>query len=224
MPLRRMIFPLILGVAGCAVLVGLGVWQVQRMYEKRAQLDAMTAGISEPAIPVPTDLMPERDRFRPVTATGRFTGETLYVLSGQPMIGAGVQVISVLQMPDGRRLLVDRGFLSDDDKDKPLQVTDVTVQGNLMWPRDSNAYTPPPDAKTGLWFARDAQAMSAALHTEPTFIVARAPTGDGIEAMPVDTSSIPNDHWGYAITWFSLAAVWAVMTAALLWRIRQRTV
>ena len=220
--LRRMIFPLLLGVAGCAVLISLGIWQVSRMYEKRAQLDAMTAGISEPAVPVPAPPEPERDRFRPVTATGHFTGETLYVLSGKPMIGAGVQVISVLQMTNGRRLLVDRGFLPDDEKHKTLKVTDVTVQGNLMWPRDSNAYTPPPDAKTGLWFARDAQAMAAALHTEPTFIVARASTGDGIEAMPVDTSSIPNDHWGYAITWFSLAAVWAVMTAALVWRIRRR--
>ncbi|EKD61566.1 MAG: hypothetical protein ACD_54C00187G0001 [uncultured bacterium] len=65
--------------------------------------------------------------------------------------------------------------------------------------------------------------MAALLKTEPTFIVAREPTGDGIEAMPVDTSSIPNDHWGYAITWFLLAAVWAVMTVALVWRIRRQT-
>jgi surfeit locus 1 family protein len=40
----------------------------------------------------------------------------------------------------------------------------------------------------------------------------------------VDTSGIPNDHWGYAVQWFSLAAVWLGMTAYLLWRIRQRTV
>ena len=171
---------------------------------------------------VPAVLDPERDRYRPVVAAGRFTGETLYVLSGQPMVGAGVQVISVLQMADGRRLLVDRGFLPDEEKHKKLHVTNLTVQGNLMWPRDSNQYTPPPDAKTGMWFARDAVAMAAVLHTEPTFIVARLPTGDGIEAMPVDTSSIPNDHWGYAITWFSLALVWAVMTAGLVWRIRRQ--
>jgi surfeit locus 1 family protein len=63
--------------------------------------------------------------------------------------------------------------------------------------------------------------MAVKLNTEPVMIVAREPTGDGIEAMPVDTSSIPNDHWGYAITWFSLAFVWAVMTAALVWRIRR---
>lgn len=214
----RLISALGLGLAGVVFLCGLGTWQVQRMYEKRAQLDEMTAGISTPAVPVPAQLDPEKDRYRPVTAEGRFTGETLYVLSGKPMIGAGVQVISVLQTDDGRRLLVDRGFLPDDEKGKPLTVTTVKILGNLMWPRDSNDYTPPPDPKTGLWFARDAQAMSALLGTEPTFIVARAPTGDGIEAMPIDTSSIPNDHWGYAITWFLLAFVWAVMTAALVWR------
>lgn len=219
----RLISALLLGLAGVGFLCGLGIWQVQRMYEKRGQLDEMTAGISEPAVPVPVQLDPEKDRYRPVTAEGRFTGETLYVLSGKPMIGAGVQVVSVLEMADGRRLLVDRGFLPDDDKHKQLTVRAVKITGNLMWPRDSNEYTPPPDPKTGLWFGRDAVAMAALLKTEPTFIVAREPTGDGIEAMPVDTSSIPNDHWGYAITWFLLAAVWAVMTVALVWRIRRQT-
>ncbi len=218
----RLTSALLLGLAGIAFLCSLGVWQVQRMYEKRAQLDEMMSGISEPAVAVPMQLDPEKDRYRPVTVQGHFTGETLYVQSGQPMIGAGVQVVSVLQTADGRRLLIDRGFLPDDEKHKALTVTQVAITGNLMWPRDSNQYTPPPDAKTGMWFARDAVAMSALLHTEPTFIVARTPTGDGIEAMPVDTSSIPNDHWGYAITWFLLALVWAVMTAALVWRIRRQ--
>jgi surfeit locus 1 family protein len=217
----RLISALLLGLAGVGFLCSLGFWQVSRMYEKRAQLDEMTAGISTPAVPMPATYDPERDRYHPVTAEGKFTGERLYVLSGQPLVGAGVQVISVLQMTDGRRILVDRGFLQDDDKHKALTVTDVKVTGNLMWPRDSNQYTPPPDAKTGMWFARDAEAMAVKLNTEPVMIVAREPTGDGIEAMPVDTSSIPNDHWGYAITWFSLAFVWAVMTAALVWRIRR---
>lgn len=220
----RLISALLLGLAGVVFLCSLGTWQISRMYEKRAQLDEMTAGISVPAEPIPTTYNPDKDRYRPVTAEGRFTGERLYVLSGQAMIGAGVQVISVLEMPNGRRILVDRGFLQDDDKHKELTVTDVKVTGNLMWPRDSNQYTPPPDAKTGMWFARDAEAMAVKLNTEPVMIVAREPTGDGIAAMPVDTSTIPNDHWGYAITWFSLAFVWAVMTAGLVWRIRRQQI
>jgi surfeit locus 1 family protein len=221
--IKRMWFPIMMGLAGVAVLCSLGIWQVQRMYEKRAQLDAMVAGISTPAVPVPVAPNPESDRYRPVTAEGRFTGERLYVLSGKPQIGAGVRVIAVLETPEGRRILVDRGFLPDDEKHKALTVTDAAITGNLMWPRDANEFTPPPDPKTGLWFARDAVAMAVQLNTEPTFIVANAPTGDGIEAIGVDTSTIPNDHWGYAITWFSLALVWAVMTVGLLWRIRRRT-
>jgi surfeit locus 1 family protein len=218
----RLTSALLLGLAGVVFLCSLGFWQIQRMHEKRAQLDAMTAGISEPAVPLPRTFDREKDRYRPVTVEGRFTGERLYVLSGQAMIGAGVQVISVLQLTDGRRVLVDRGFLQDDDKHKDLTVTDIKLVGNLMWPRDANEYTPPPDAKTGMWFARDADAMAAKLGTEPVIIVAREPTGDGIAAMPVDTSSIPNDHWGYAITWFLLALVWSVMTAGLVWRIRRQ--
>lgn len=220
--MRRLIFPILLGISGLTVLCSLGTWQIARMYEKRAQLDAMTAGISTPAVPMPAAYDPEKDRFRPVTVAGEFTGQQIYVLSGQALIGAGVQVISVLQTPEGRRLLIDRGFLVDDDKHRVLTATDVTLTGNLMWPRDANDYTPPPDPKTGMWFARDAVAMGAVLNAEPVIIVARTDTGDGIEPMPVDTSSIPNDHWGYAITWFSLALVWAVMTAALIWRIRAR--
>lgn len=220
----RVSFAVLLGLSGVIFLCSLGIWQVQRMYEKRGQLDAMTAGISSPAVPVPAIFDPEKDRYRPVTVSGRFTGEVLYVLSGQPMVGAGVQVIAVLQTVDNRRLLIDRGFLQDDDKAKALTATDVDLLGNMMWPRDSNQYTPPPDPKTGLWFGRDAVAMAAKLNTEAVIIVARTPTGDGIEAMPIDTASIPNDHWGYAITWFSLAFVWAVMTVALVWRIRQKAV
>jgi surfeit locus 1 family protein len=220
---KRMWFSILMGLGGVAVLCSLGIWQVLRMYEKRGQLEAMVAGITTPPIAVPAHPNPETDRYRPVTAEGRFTGERLYVLSGKALVGAGVRVIAVLQTTDGRRILVDRGFLPEDDKHKDLTATDAKISGNLMWPRDANDYTPPPDPKTGLWFARDAVAMAAQLNTEATLIVANAPTGDGIEAIGVDTSTIPNDHQGYAITWFSLAAVWAGMTGALVWRIRRRT-
>ena len=41
--------------------------------------------------------------------------------------------------------------------------------------------------------------------------------------IPVDTAHIPNDHLGYAVTWFGLALVWAGMTILYLWRITRRT-
>ncbi len=222
--LRRMIFPILLGVLGCAVLIGLGNWQVQRMAWKAgilAQIDAMIVAEPVALMPAPD---PANDKYRPVFVTGTFTGEFIEVLAGQVGASPGVQIIEAYLTGDGRRILIDRGFLLETDRAKLRPVKPVRVVGNLHWPVDSNQYTPPPDPKSGLWFARDVPAMAAALNAEATFIVAREPTGDAITPMPVDSRSIPNDHWGYAITWYLLAIVWAVMSLYLLWRIKRRTV
>lgn len=218
--MRRYIFPILLGLAGIGVLLSLGIWQVQRMQWKAEILADINARLMGAAQALPAAPNPADDKYRPVLVQGRFTGEKLFVISGMADVGGGVQVIAVLQTADGRRIMVDRGFLADQDKAKALTVTDAKIDGNLHWPDESTAYTPPPDAKTGLWFARDVAGMAAQLKTEAVLVVARADTGDGIIPRPVDTSTIPNDHWGYAITWFLLAATWAVMTGALIWRIR----
>jgi surfeit locus 1 family protein len=56
-------------------------------------------------------------------------------------------------------------------------------------------------------------------------VVARAirPAEPGVEPEPVDTTGIPNNHLQYAITWFSMAALWLGMTGYWLWRNRARS-
>lgn len=219
----RLIVPILFGVVGCAVLVSLGIWQVQRMHWKAGVLAEIDAMIHDAPIPLMAAPDPLVDKFRPVEVEGRFTGDYLEVLFGIKGASPGVLVIEAFDTADGRRILVERGFVEDEVRLVPRLPQEARIVGNLHWPQDATSSTPPPDEKTGLWFARDVAAMAAKLSAEPTFIVAREPTGDGITPVPVDSSTIPNDHWGYAITWFSLAVVWAVMTAALVWRIRQRT-
>ena len=53
--------------------------------------------------------------------------------------------------------------------------------------------------------------------------IATHPADDAVDPLPVDTSGIPNDHLQYAITWFSLAAVWLLMTGVWLRRIAKGT-
>lgn len=222
--MRRYLFPVLMGIVGVAVLASLGFWQLDRMEEKRAYLDEMEARIANAPIPLPALPEAEAHKFQVVTAEGRFTGEFLEVLAGQKGASPGVMVIEAFELADGRRIMVQRGFIEEEARAVPRAPHQAVVAGNLHWPDDTSSSTPPPDAKTGLWFARDVPAMAARLGTEPTLIVAREPTGDGIAPMPVDTSGIPDNHWGYAIQWFLLAATWAGMTVFLLWRIRTRKV
>lgn len=222
--MRRYVFPVLMGVVGVAILMNLGFWQLRRMEEKRVYLDEIAARIGNAPIPLPQVPQEGPHKFQAVTAEGAFTGEFLEVLAGQRGASPGVLVIEAFALPDGRRIMVQRGFIEEEARKVPRPPRAAKVEGNLHWPQDTNSFTPPPDPKTGLWFGRDVPAMAAALRTEPTLIVASAPTGDGIVPVPVDISGIPNDHWGYAITWFLLAATWAGMTGFLLWRIRGRKV
>lgn len=216
----RFVVPLLFGLIGAGVLVSLGVWQLQRLAWKEAILAEIDARIAAAPVALPAVPDAQADRYLPVEATGRFTGQALRVLVSQKEIGAGYRIVEVFET-GGRRVLVDRGFVGVEDK-VALAVTDATVTGNLHWPDEVDSYTPAPEGD--LWFARDVPAMAKALGTEPVLIVARSDTGDGIAPLPVDTAGIPNNHFGYAIQWFGMAAVWLGMTLFYLWRIRRRTV
>lgn len=219
----RYVFPLLLGIAGVGFLMSLGFWQLDRMVEKRAYLDQIEARIHNAPIALPDQPVEAEHKFQAVTASGTFTGEFVEVLSGQKGGSPGVRVIEAFALNGGRRILIDRGFLADDARKNPRPPKAAVITGNLHWPDDLNDYSPPPDEKTGLWFGRDVPAMAAKLNTQATLIVASEPTGDAITPVPVDTSAIPNDHWGYAIQWFLLAATWAVMTGYLIWRLARKT-
>ena len=222
---RRMIWPLLFGLFGTAILIGLGVWQVQRLAWKEDMLAGIEARIGAAPVALPVAAEPGADRYMPVTATGDWTAETLLVLASVKQVGAVYRVISVLDT-GGRRVLVDRGTIPVDQRDRVIADGSVAIDGNLHWPAEVDSFTPEPDAGGGLWFARDVPAMAEALGTEPLLIVARSvlPPDPAITPRPVGTEGIPNDHLSYAITWFSLAIVWLGMTVFLLWRIRQRTV
>lgn len=222
--MRRFIFPAILGVVGVAILLTLGVWQVRRLHWKEGMLADIQSRIDAPSQPLPATVGQDQ-KYQPVTISGRTTGEEILVLSGTRDSGGGYLVISGFVTGDGRRIMVDRGFIPEDDRRKPRPPVDLTVRGNLHLPLEASSSTPAPNLAEGIWFARDVPAMAAQLGTEPVLVVAAAVDGDaeGIDALPIGITGIPNNHLEYAWTWFMLAAVWAGMTVYLISRIRQRS-
>lgn len=221
--IRSVVFAVVLGLAGVGVLVSLGVWQLNRLEWKEAIIAGAEAMMAQDPVALPAPLDPVADRYRAVTATGRFTGEEAHVLTSTREMGPGFLVIAAFET-GGRRILIDRGFVPETEKTTPRPPSEATVVGNLNWPDDVNSSTPPYDADRQIWYGRDLGGIASLLGTEPVLVIARADTGDGIIPQPVTTAGFRNDHFNYAVTWFSLAAVWLGMTLYLLWRIRARSV
>lgn len=222
---RRMIVPLIFGIVGVAILVSLGSWQLRRLAWKTEILAEIAARLEAPPGPVPATTSPEADRYLHVRTSGEILPGEIHVYTSAPPRGVGYRVIVPLRLADGRSLLLDRGFVPIDEKDVPRHLGPITVEGNLDWPRETDSlFTAAPDLAKNIWFARDVPAMAAALGTEPLLLVTSASDDPAApQPLPV-TVNLPNDHLGYALTWFGLALVWAGMTLYLLWRIKRRTV
>ncbi|MEP5152162.1 SURF1 family protein [Planktotalea sp.] len=218
--LTRLILPLLFGLAGVAILLSLGVWQMQRLSWKEAILDDINARISAAPVELPDTVDPVQDKYLPVKASGTITDEEIHVLVSQKQIGAGYRIISVMELGQGRRILLDRGFVKVDQKNADRPIGAANVEGNLHWPDETHSSIPEPDLKAEIWFARDVEAMAAHLKAEPIYLVARSTSlqNDPVAPLPVDTAGIPNDHLQYAITWFSLALIWLIMTLTFLWR------
>lgn len=221
--MRRVLVPFMFGLLGAAILVSLGVWQVQRLAWKEALLAEIDARVGGAPGALPDLVDPARDKYAPVAVTGDILTPELHVLVGAKDLGAGYRVIQPFET-NGRRIMVDRGFIPLDAKVAPRAVGQVRLIGNLHWPDEKDSYTPEPDIDKNIWFARDVPAMAAVLGTEPVLLVVRQQEGgeqSGITPLPVGREGIANDHLQYAITWFSLAFIWLMMTGYLLWRLRR---
>ena len=212
-------FALFVGAFGAAILVGLGIWQVQRLEWKQGVLSTMDARISAPPVTLPEFPDPIRDNYLSVEASGRTGDGEILVQTSRRDLGPGFRLIVPFET-EGRTVMLDRGHLparlrNGDRGTNP----DAEVLGNLHWPDEfDRLFTPEPDGV--IWYARDVPAMADALGAEPVLIVARHDSSapEGVVSWPVSSLGIPNDHFQYAVTWFSLAAIWLGMTGFWIWR------
>lgn len=218
---RRAITVGLFGFLCVAILIGLGIWQVRRLGEKTARQAQIESRLTQPPVPVPADPVAERDQLLHVAARGQLGDRALHVMTSMRPWGPGFRVIAPLVLSDGRRVLVDLGYIPDKLKNSSkwsVSHMDGTLEvtGMLLWPDETDGFTPPPDLQENIWFARDVTAMAAALGTSPVLIVAQS-GGPGVWPRPdPPRADLRNRHLEYALTWFSLAIGCAVITLMLI--------
>lgn len=228
--LRALLPPLILGVAGAAALIALAVWQMNRLAWKEGLIAGIEARMAAAPVGLPAEPDPERDALLRVEVEGTLLGPEIHVLSAIRELGPGFRIVAALEVAgrDGsRRIMADLGFVPERMKDPAARSgagTAVQLTGFLHWPDETDGYTPEPDLGSAIWFAREVDAMAAALGTEPVLVTAeRHDLGEWPLPRPPG-ADMPNNHLQYALTWALMALVWIVMSA--VWvraRLRERS-
>ena len=213
----------VFGVLGTAILLSLGVWQLQRLAWKQEVLQEIERKILAPAVDIPQTVLTDTHSLLPVRAEGRYTDETVRVLVSQKIYGAGYRLITAFELVGGRTIMVDRGFTSVRAQMPNTPEGRGQVIGNLQWPQETDSFTPENDLMANIWFARDVERLAEHLLAEPILLVLRESSFETEAATPLPkmTANIPNDHMNYAITWFSLALIWLGMTGHFLYRSRE---
>ena len=223
-------FPVVLTVLAVVllgVLLALGVWQVQRMQWKEGLIAGAEAAADQPPLPLAEALKVENPEFRRVILTCRGLSAAAFVeLQSIENSDAGVRLVSVCAVDGGPTLLVDRGFVSADISARPpvnaADTMPVVITGVLRRSPPPSALTPP--AAGNHFYGRDAEAMARALKVEgpvsPFTVFAVTSTNPDWAALKPSAppAAFSNNHLGYALTWFGLAAALIAFYAVLLRR------
>lgn len=211
-------------LAATTVLVLLGNWQVRRLAWKEALIASVEARRNAEPLTLEEMLAVwQRDHdvdYRPVTLTGTYdhAGEIYFYTTHDGNVGW--DVLTPLQLADGRRAVVDRGFVPDvlrDPRERGIgQIEgEVTVTGLARNPQFNkpNRFVPDnrPDKREFYWkdFADIVQTMGLDEDDRLVpFIVDAGPTDipGGYPKGGTTLVEFPNNHLQYAITWYGLAA------------------
>jgi surfeit locus 1 family protein len=222
-----------------AALIALGTWQVERKAWKEALIASLTERLAAPPQTLPlTKDWPKLDRagdeYRRVKFTASFDNarEALVFAAATAfrpdVTSPGYWVFTPARLADRSVIVVNRGFVPDARRDpksraqgqiaEPMEIT-----GALHWPDERHWFTPADDPARNLWFTRDPAAIAVAKGLDkgldprasalaPFYIEQEAPTPPGGLPQPGKlVVALPDNHLQYALTWFGLAAVLAVV-------------
>jgi surfeit locus 1 family protein len=225
-PSGGVLVPSLAAVMAFAVLVSLGMWQLDRKAWKEGLIATIEARLSAPpaAFPAPSawpNLTAAQDEFLRVALTAEFLNDreaTVYTNGStlrEGSSGPGYWIFTPARLGDGAIVMVNRGFVPEGRQNPATRAEGeigglLNMTGVLRWPERPGIFTPPGDPARNIWFARDSDAIAMAkgISAAPFYVELETPEPPG--GLPRTGrlhATLPNNHFGYALTWLGLATV-----------------
>jgi len=200
--------------------VALGTWQVHRRAWKLDLIARVNERVHAPAVPAPpaqqwAGVTAADSEYRHVTASGTLLNDSETLVQATTDLGAGFWVLTPLRQADGTTVLINRGFVPPERRDRVAHgasepTTAATVTGLLRMTEPSGAFLRKNDPAANRWYSRDVEAIARARglsRVAPYFIDAEAAGGSDTTA-PVGGLTViafHNSHLAYVFTWYTLA-------------------
>jgi len=208
-----------------AALIGLGVWQLERRTWKLTLIAHTEAMLAQPPVPAPGpdrwSIIGKDDVYRPVVVRGHYRTDADTLVQAVTELGGGFWVMTPFDTDRGFTLLVNRGFVPADRRTGIAPSPAVqSIHGLLRLSEPGGAFLRTNDPAADRWYSRDIAAIAARRGiggVAPYFIDASEPKS-GWPRGGLTVVRFRNSHLVYALTWFGLAALVAVMA----WRVRRR--
>jgi len=209
----------VLSLTALAVLIALGVWQIERRAWKLALIDRVEQRVHAPAQPIPARaswpaVSAANDEYRHVSLKGRFLHDRETLVQAVTEEGPGYWVLTPLQRNDGTEVLVNRGFVPSDRRDASTRQGGnpdgpVEITGLLRMTEPNGGFLRNNVPQHNRWYSRDVAAIAAShgLHDVAPFFV-DADAGSQSAGGPIGGLTVvrfPNNHLIYTLTWFALA-------------------
>jgi len=220
---RPTFWPTVFTIPAVLLMLGLGVWQLERLQWKTAIIAERTQRTSAAPIPLPG---PEADvaglEYDRVQVQGTYLHDKEIYLGARSLNGnAGYHLVTPFRLKDGRILFVDRGWIPLDRKDPAKRAAGqvpglVALDGVIRLRGTQNWLVPDNRPDLDFFFFADLPAMAKLMdlpQAETRFFLEAGPAANpgGYPIGGQTRIDLPNDHLQYAITWFSLAGALLVI-------------
>lgn len=202
------------------VFVGLGIWQLDRLEQRRALNEMGASRLSE--VSVELSLLIEEAggdlgaiQYRPSHVSGVFRPEDEVLVRSQVELGqAGFHVVTPLVTDDGWAILVNRGWVPLNMDTPPVEALAPEgrqrIEGwiQLSQPRPALGREDPPGERVLSRVDIDRIGLELSYAVAPVYLVAMGESDAGLP-VPVDPPTFDDEgsHLAYALQWFAFAAV-----------------
>jgi surfeit locus 1 family protein len=223
----RQLWMTLLVIVGAIMLSRLGMWQLDRLAQRRAFNSSLKARMAQPALALAgAAIDPDALEYRRVEVRGVYDPRQEIVLRNRELDGTpGVHILTPLRLSGSdTAVLVDRGWLPRELAEPAARKAFAAPPGEVLVTgiarRSQENVGGPQDPPLGpqrprldAWFRVNIASIQeqTGYPLLPIFIEQQPALGDPMLPRPVATADLgEGPHMGYAVQWFGFAIILVV--------------